>query len=450
MDIKNIHNIYFLGIGGIGMSALARYFNWVGKKVSGYDKICTDLTMALENEGMMVQYEKTHTPEMIPANIDLVVYTPAVSLNDKWFLAVKETGAAMVKRAEVLGMISRDIPTIAIAGTHGKTTITTMVAHILKTAGIEFSAFMGGISTNYNTNFLASANPKWVVVEADEYDRSFLHLHPQIALVTSMDPDHLEVYNNIESIKDAFERFTENITEKGHLIVNEKLPPFTHKNQYTYGFGAQAHFCVKNLRLEYGQFFWDVNTSSGDWEFTLGMPGKHNVENAVAASAIATLAGASVDHIRKALRSYKGVKRRFEIHIKNERVVFIDDYAHHPAEIRACVNSARELFPDKKITGIFQPHLYSRTRDLADDFAKSLSLLDEVVITDIYPARELPIEGINAGFLLEKINNSNKKYIHESELLGFISKQEFELIITMGAGDIDRMVEPITIILERC
>jgi UDP-N-acetylmuramate--alanine ligase len=450
MDIKNIHNIYFLGIGGIGMSALARYFCWAGKNVSGYDKVCTDLTRALENEGIMIHYEKIHTPELIPADIDLVVYTPAVSLNDIWFLAVKKTGVPMVKRAEVLGMISRDIPTIAIAGTHGKTTITTMVAHILKTAGIEFSAFMGGISTNYNTNFLGSAHPKWVVVEADEYDRSFLHLHPQIALITSMDPDHLEIYNNIESIKDAFARFTENIAETGHLIVNEKLPLFSHKNQYTYGFQAQSDFFAKNVRLEYGQFFWDVNTSSGEWEFTLGMPGKHNVENAIAASAIATLAGASVDHIRKALRSYKGVKRRFEIHIKNEQVVFIDDYAHHPAEIQACVNSAREQFPDKKITGIFQPHLFSRTRDLADDFAKSLSLLDEVVITDIYPARELPIEGINAGFLLEKIKNSNKKYIPESELLSFISKQEFELIITMGAGDIDRLVEPMRIILERC
>jgi UDP-N-acetylmuramate--alanine ligase len=327
-----------------------------------------------------------------------------------------------------------------------------MVAHILKSSGKEISAFMGGISINYNNNFLPSAAPKWIIAEADEYDRSFLHLNPLIAVITSMDADHLDVYGDVGNLEDSFKMFIDKIDRRGALITNAKLKQIAglHPNTYTYGFTPDADIQAENVRIEYGQFVWEMKGESGIDEYTLGVPGMHNLENAVAAATVAMLAGVDVKDIKKALRSYKGVRRRFDIRVKNNEVIYIDDYAHHPNEIRACISSAKEMFPGKRVTGIFQPHLYSRTRDFADEFGESLSLLDEVIIMDIYPARELPIEGVNAEFLLKKIPVVDRKYIPDSELISYVSRGDFEVLVTMGAGDIDRYVEPIRIILERC
>ncbi len=450
MNLKEINSIYFLGIGGIGMSALARYFLWVGKKVSGYDKTSTQLTQELEKEGIDIHYEDN--PLLIAKEVDLIIYTPAIPATDKEFVFLKNSGKPMLKRAEVLGLISREVPTIAIAGTHGKTTITTMIAHIMHTAGVECSAFMGGISTNLNSNFLASENPSWIVAEADEYDRSFLHLHPEIALISSMDADHLDVYSSLNNMEDSFIQFVKKLRTGGALLVHNSLSNLSglQQNSYTYGLNPPASFVATDIMMKDGKFSWNLLSDSVTTAMSLAMPGKHNLENALAAVGVCLLAGVNVEHIKNGLLTYKGVKRRFEVLVNNSRKVYIDDYAHHPKELKACINSARGMFPQKKITGIFQPHLFTRTRDFAEGFAQALELLDQAAVMDIYPARERPIEGINAWYILDKMKHENKKYLSDTEVLDFVKEDTSEVLLTMGAGNIDRFVDPIKKIVELC
>ncbi len=449
MDVNRINSIYFLGIGGIGMSALARYFLWCGKTVCGFDRQETPLTRVLVKEGVQIHY--TESPSSIPAATDMVVYTPAIPVTNKEYVHLRSTKIPMYKRAEVLGMISRTVPTIAVAGTHGKTTVTTMLAHIFKVAGENFSAFMGGISVNYDTNFLGSVHPQWIIAEADEYDRSFLQLNPRIAIVTSMDADHLDIYGSADKLDESFRLFVKNIDSEGSLIVHNSLEKLSamHPRQRDYGLSLPAHFGVENIELKSGKYHFDFVYDGQVYRFELGMAGRHNLENALAAAAAATEVGINPEIIGKALASYRGVKRRFEIHIQTPQLTYIDDYAHHPRELTACIESAREFFPGKKISGIFQPHLYSRTRDFADDFAQALDLLDEVILLDIYPARELPIEGVSSSMLLDKIKGTNKRLLDDDQLLDYIEKERFEVLLTMGAGNIDKYVEPIKEKLSR-
>lgn len=448
MNINNIHSIYFLGIGGIGMSALARYFMWQGKSVAGYDRTETPLTRQLESEGAKVHYREDVT--QIPLNVDLVVYTPAVPANNAEFAFLRSRNVPVFKRAEILGFISASIPTIAVAGTHGKTTVTSILAHIFKTAGMDFSAFMGGISTNYNTNFLGSENPAWIIAEADEYDRSFLHLKPQIAVVTSLDPDHLDIYGTFDNLQESFRLFTENVPAGGNVIVHRSLETLaqSHNGRLDYDLDAQADFHMNDVKLSDGRYHCKMNFRNENYDFDFSVPGRHNLENAMAAAAVSMLAGISWDVIKEALSTFKGVKRRFEIHINRPGRAYVDDYAHHPDEIIACIAAAREFFPGKKLTGIFQPHLYSRTRDFADGFAKALDLLDEVVLMPVYPARELPLEGVNSELIFHMLKSNKKLLVKDEDLLKYIENNEFEVLITMGAGNIDQFVEPIKERLE--
>ncbi|MBW6478786.1 MAG: UDP-N-acetylmuramate--L-alanine ligase [Bacteroidales bacterium] len=448
MNTDNIHSIYFLGIGGIGMSALARYFLWQGKSVSGYDRAETPLTRQLEAEGAKIHYRED--PTLIPVNLDLVVYTPAVPANHSEFTILRGRQVPIFKRAEILGFISASIPTIAVAGTHGKTTVTSIIAHIFKTADIEFSAFMGGISTNYNTNFLGSKNPDWIIAEADEYDRSFLHLKPRIAIVTSMDPDHLDIYGSYEKLHESFRLFTENVSKDGNVIVHSSLEKLArnHSGRMDYALGAKADLSLSDVKLSQGKYYCKLNFRNRNYDFEFSVPGRYNLENAVAAAAASMAAGISWDFIQQALSTYRGVKRRFEIHVNRPDRVYVDDYAHHPNEIKACISAAREFFPGKKLTGIFQPHLFSRTKDFADGFAEALDQFDEAILMPVYPARELPIEGVGSELIFQKLKNKNKWLIKDRDLLKFVEDHDFEILITMGAGDIDQFVEPIKERLE--
>jgi UDP-N-acetylmuramate--alanine ligase len=445
---------YFLGIGGIGMSALARYFHHFGKKVCGYDKTRTALTSQLEKEGIACRYEENveqlksllslYKPEDV-----LVVYTPAVPQDHAEYQYLQNNAIQILKRAQVLGLITKQFKTIAIAGTHGKTTTTTMVAHLLKFNQVNCFAFMGGISANYQTNLLLgdpNNSNSYVVAEADEYDRSFLTLHPYIAVITNCDADHLDIYGNHQYVKESYELFAKNIDPKGLLLVNKnvdndlRLPD----NKMVYSLNLNTDYVAENVRFIENEAHFNVKSPKETLQdVCLGITGTHNVENALAAIAIAQHVGLTGEQIKNALRSFKGVKRRFDYRIKTKQLVFIDDYAHHPEELKATITSARKIYPGKKLTGIFQPHLFSRTRDFADGFAESLSLLDEVILLDIYPAREKPIDGINSLMLLNKINSNQKHLFSKQELLSFVTKQSFEVLLTMGAGDIDTLVEPI-------
>jgi UDP-N-acetylmuramate--alanine ligase len=460
--VKDIHEYelyYFLGIGGIGVSALARYFSHLEKKCAGYDRQSSPLTDALIREGIECHFDDdVKALQEIAAHYEkenvLVIYTPAVPPALAELRYLKEQGYRFLKRAEALGMITSRGKTFAIAGTHGKTTTTTLLAHILKTAGKNVCAFMGGISLNYSGNLLLPADEDEVifVVEADEYDRSFLHLHPFGAVITSNDPDHLDVYGEQQQVKKSFAEFASLVNEKGILVVKKNVEnDLTAKGKaHIYSLNLDTEYRAENLRLTDGLYQFELRgpaeTISG---LTLGIPGLHNVENAVAAATLARLAGTEEEAIRTALRSFKGVKRRFEIRLRTERMIYIDDYAHHPAEIRAAVRSAREMFPAMKITGIFQPHLFSRTRDFGDDFAESLGLLDECILMEIYPAREKPIEGIDAHWLLEKIRLERKSVLREKELMERLEEYTSGLLITMGAGDIDRLADPIEKLLRK-
>ena len=439
---NHIQHICFLGIGGIGMSALARYFLRRGAAVCGYDRTRSDLTEALQKEGAHVFYEDD--PAMIPEGIDLGIYTPAIRKDNNCLSHMARHGIPVMKRAEVLGLLSRERPAIAIAGTHGKTTISCMLAHIMRQAGISTEAILGGITVHDNTNYLWAADAAWLITEADEYDRSFLHLHPFMAAITAIDADHLDVYGTGDALFESFAAFSQNIRQQGRLLIKAGLPHMGYSGTtLTYHMDRQADYMAKSFSMEASECYLSVAGSLRLPPTRLGMPGRHNAENALAAAALAHLAGVSPAAISAGLTSFKGVKRRFEVCFRSEQQVYIDDYAHHPAEIQACVEAARELFPDRKITGVFQPHLYSRTRDLAEGFASSLALLDALVMLDIYPAREEPIAGITAQWLLDRVPITNKQMETTDSVVDMVTRLEPGVLITMGAGSIDRLVGPI-------
>jgi UDP-N-acetylmuramate--alanine ligase len=448
---KEIKNIYFLGIGGIGMSALAKYFHAKGFVVSGYDKTPTPLTNSLEKEGIKINYQdsENHIPLEIKNNLNssLVVITPAIPKESNQLNFFKNNSYSIIKRAGILGEITKGINAIAVAGTHGKTTTSTLIAHLLKQGNIDCSAFLGGISSNFNSNLLIGKD-NLVVVEADEYDRSFLTLFPNTAVVTSVDPDHLDIYQEHKNLKESFELFTENIQENGILISKLHLEFSSRQNRtvqkFNYSLNEICDFYASEILLESGLYKFNLNTPSGKIEnLELGMAGLHNLENAVAASASVLLNGVNPNNLRNGLKSFKGVKRRFEYIFKNPNLVYIDDYAHHPEELKKCINSVKSIFPNKKITGIFQPHLYSRTRDFLNGFAEALSLLDHCILLDIYPARELPIPGITSDLLLENITSPHKEKLFLSNVVQNINLSNTEVLLTLGAGDIDTIVEPI-------
>jgi UDP-N-acetylmuramate--alanine ligase len=455
VDLNDIKKIYFIGIGGIGMSALARYFRFHGKEVSGYDRTSTTLTQQLEAEGIAVHYEDD--PARAPKDADVVVYTPAVPKNHRELTWYQQHGYPLYKRSDVLGMITESSFNICVAGTHGKTTVTTMIAHILRHSGYGCNAFLGGIAVNYNSNFWSDRR-NVCVVEADEYDRSFLKLSPDIAVVTAMDADHLDIYGTAEAMQQAFIDFTGRIKTGGLLVSREGL---THTaalkgdHHWTYGLTADADVYASGIRIEDGDYWFTVQTS--DWKLEaiiLSMGGRYNVENATAAIAVAHRLGIPGDKIIDAIAAFRGVRRRFEYVVKEPGRVYIDDYAHHPEELRALITGAKELFPGWKCTVIFQPHLFTRTRDFAEGFAASLDLADEVFLLPIYPARELPIPGMTSELIAGMIPDRKATVAGKQEILDIIQEkvadgEDLELLITAGAGDIDVLVEPIGQLLSR-
>ena len=439
-----LESVYFIGIGGIGMSALARYFHRRGCRVAGYDRTPSPLTRQLEKEGIGVHYEEALPA--VPGRVDLCVYTPAVPQTHAEYCALRGKGVPCMKRAEVLGAISREKYTVALAGTHGKTSMTALTALLLR-ARQPLTAFIGGIANNFQSNLLDDEGSCCMVVEADEFDRSFLQLTPDIAVVSSMDADHLDIYRTVDALREAFDGFSCQIKEGGCLITKPELRHYFHtpRRVYTYSLqDAAADFRVENLRIADGSSCFDVCTPCGSIpDLTLPTAGLYNVENALAAVAVAFVTGMENEKIRSQLLQYKGVKRRFEYIVRREGCVYIDDYAHHPNELKACIASARAWYPDRKICGVFQPHLYTRTRDFADEFAAVLSTLDAAVLLDIYPARELPIEGVDARMLLDRMTLGEKYFSTKENLVPLLKKLEPGVILTMGAGDIDRLVDTI-------
>lgn len=443
-----------MGIGGIGMSALARYFSYLGKDVYGYDKNETKLTKKLVAEGIEIHYKDDVNliPEIFAKDkkASLIVYTPAIPKDHTELNYFIDNSFIMHKRAEILGLITRDYKTIAVAGTHGKTSVSTIASHILKQSNLACFAFLGGISKNTNSNLIlpkTSSAEKVVVVEADEFDRSFLHLNPYIALITSIDADHLDIYEDKADLVNSFEHFVKNIGQNGILICknNINLQVDSSVKQYTYSLEDTADFYANNLQMNNdGTYSFDLETPKGVIkQLRMGMPGRINAENAVAAAALAVLSDVEEDVVRTQLGSFKGVKRRFDFQIATESFVFIDDYAHHPEELKAFISSVKEMFPGKKITGVFQPHLYSRTRDFADEFALSLGMLDELILLDIYPAREKPIEGVSSKIIFDKVKLDKKTMCVKNELLMQFQDNKPEVLLTMGAGDIDKLIESI-------
>ncbi len=441
MNLNQIHNVYFIGIGGIGMSALARYFQNIGKNVSGYDKTATMLTDELVADGMNIHFEDdiNQIPLDYYTENTLVIVTPAVPITHSEWNYFIEREYTIKKRAEVLGIITKDTFCFAVAGTHGKTTTSSILGHILYESGEDVTAFLGGIVENYHSNLIG--NGKTItVVEADEFDRSFLHLHPNIACVTSMDADHLDIYGDASAIEDSFREFADKVSDKTKLFVPKGLP----LEGLTIAINEEATFQAQNIRIENSSYVFDVQTPSENIKnITFGLPGHHNLMNALMALAMAKTFGSPTDSIAKALASFRGVQRRFSYQIKTEDLVYIDDYAHHPTEINAVNQAVRELYPNQKVLAIFQPHLFSRTKDFADDFAKSLDAFDEILLMDIYPARELPMEGITSSWLLSKMKNENKKLISKSDLIPTILQNNAKIIVTIGAGDIGEMVPSI-------
>ena len=442
MNLNKIHNVYFIGIGGIGMSALARYFVANGKKVAGYDKTKTDITVALETLGIKVHFEDSVVnieKEFLNSDTTLVVYTPAVPKDHKELVYFQNNNFNVLKRSAILGEITRDTFCLAVAGTHGKTTTTSILGHLLNECNVPVTAFLGGISENYNSNLILNGT-EVTVVEADEFDRSFLTLSPDMACITSMDADHLDIYGEAEELQKSFIEFSKKLKPNGKLFIKNGLP----LKGITYGIEDDSDYSVQNIKIINGSYEFDVKTPTQTLHnFKFNLPGRHNLSNALIALAMSVEYGIPHHQLAKALASYKGVKRRFTYQIRTDDLVFIDDYAHHPEEINAVHQAVREMYPDKEVLAIFQPHLFSRTRDFADDFAKSLSQFDEVLLLDIYPARELPIEGITSEWLLTKINNPNKKLISKSELIQTIKQSNAQVILTIGAGDIGEEVKHI-------
>lgn len=450
MSIDQIKRVYLLGIGGIGMSGLARYFHHLGCEVSGYDKTETELTKTLMSEGISIGY--SDDPEELPADLrtpadeTLIIYTPAIpkDLGIKSFL--EGAGHVLYKRSQVLGFISASRFTIAVAGTHGKTTTSTMIAHVLRHTGYDCSAFLGGISSNYDSNVLYGES-NTIVVEADEYDRSFLTLHPNIAVVTSADADHLDIYGDASHLIESFVLFMNRVVTGGTRIVKTGLP---FKGDVSYALAEPADAYAENVRVDSGSFFFDyVSEDLTLRDIRLGIPGLHNIENAISAITVAKLLGVPGDKVVAALEAFKGVKRRFEFVVRNENTVYIDDYAHHPEELRAFFASIRRLYPDRKLTAIFQPHLFTRTRDFVDGFAEVLGQVDELLLMEIYPAREMSIAGVTSNWLLDKIDLEDKRVLRTpEEILSTVRESRPALLVTVGAGDIDRLVRPLKEILD--
>ena len=457
--LTNIEGLYFLGIGGIGMSALARYFLAGGYCVCGYDRTDSPLTDLLAEEGCHIVYEDNvdALPTLFsdPTERDrvMVVYTPAIPKDNILLNYFINNGYTLYKRAEILGQISRETDAIAVAGTHGKTTVSTMIAHILTVSQLDCSAFLGGISKNYNTNLLLTES-RYTVMEADEFDRSFLQLSPVIAVITAIDPDHLDIYGTAEAMVDAYSDFCHCVQKDGTLILHENILPRLklpdEAKVYSYGTGEEASFRATGIEKGDGIYRFDLITPGEPVKnIRITMPGMVNILNATAAAAASWCAGAESDAIRNALLHYEGVIRRFDVRFNGQRMVYIDDYAHHPQEINALVSAVRDFYPEKHITGIFQPHLYSRTRDFADGFAAALDRLDEVLLLPIYPARELPLPGISSEMLAARMKNKNVRVVTKEELLPVLESAGEGVLLTIGAGDIDRFVEPITTLLKR-
>lgn len=451
--------LYFIGIGGIGMSGLARYFHRQGAVVAGYDRSPGEVTSQLMREGIEVTFnpDPREIPDEFrradPAKV-LVVRTPAVPLDNALLTWWGQRGAPIKKRSEVLGLVTRDRRTMAVAGTHGKTTVTTMLAHLLTEGGVPCNAFLGGISTNYRTNVLLNSRAALNVVEADEYDRSFLALHPEEAIITAMEPDHLDIYGDAGSMYRAYADFAALVQGRMlvHRTVLERLRDHagTLKDAVPYALEDPEGPHAANLTVRDGAFHFDlVAWGRTIADLRLGMPGRHNVENAVAASAMALHAGVDPADLRKGLASFQGVHRRFEVRARTASSLFIDDYAHHPTELEVCIRSVRELWPERRITGIFQPHLYSRTRDLAEGFARSLALLDELILLDIYPAREEPIPGITSEWLARQVKATNTTLCTKDQLIPLLEGRNIDILLALGAGDIDKLVPPIAAMLNR-
>lgn len=447
MNLGRFENIYLVGLGGIGMSALARYFLHEGKKVAGYDRTSTTLTDQLQAEGMDIHF--TDSVENIPGLFQskentLVIYTPAIPKNHNELNYFITNGFEVAKRSQILGWIAESYKLAAVAGTHGKTTTSSILAHMLKTSSQGCNAFLGGITKNYNSNFIYTEGSQNMVAEADEYDRSFLKLFPKVAIITSMDADHLDIYGTGDALSSSFHEFVNNIKEAGTLIYKKGLD-FSGFDKQAYSYSlAEGDYHAANVNVVDGKYVFDLVSPNGVWkELTFGYPGKHNVENAIAATAVAQIMGVTEAEVREALHTFTGIKRRFDYQVNTPELVYIDDYAHHPAELETCIKSVRDLYPMKEITGVFQPHLFSRTRDFAEGFAASLSLLDELVMLPIYPAREEPIEGVTSEMVLNNVSMEKKQMSTKGEVANLLASKELEVLLTLGAGDIDTTVEPI-------
>lgn len=445
--IDSFTNIYFIGIGGIGMSNLARYFLAQKKNVGGYDRTSSKLCKQLEEEGAIIHYEdnvQDIPPQFLNKLTTLIIYTPAVPSTHTELIYFNQKDFTIMKRAQALGDITKLSNAICCAGTHGKTTVSSMVAYILRQSEVDCSAFLGGILKNYKTNLLLSKKSDIIVIEADEYDRSFHWLNPWIAIITSANPDHLDIYHNAANYRESFEKFTSFIRQDGYLIMKKDIPvtPKCHPSvkQYSYSLNS-GDFHAENIRIGNGALIFDFVYPEGEIKnIELGIPILINVENAIAAAAAAWISGAELEEIKLALLGYMGAKRRFDFRYKSDKVVLIDDYAHHPDEVAASIDSLRKLYSDKKITGIFQPHLYSRTRDFADEFAKSLSMLDELILLDIYPAREEPIEGVTSQLIFDKVTIRNKTMCIKEEVINLLKRKKPEVVVTLGAGDISSLL----------
>lgn len=441
----NIKTYYFIGIGGIGMSAIARYLKNNGHNVYGYDRVRTQLCVQLEKEGMQITYEDN--PKHLPNNIDLVIYTPAIPLDNQILQTVKSKNIKLEKRAIALSEIIKDKKVIAISGTHGKTTTSGLLAHLLHNSKIGCSAFLGGIANNYSTNMLHNKNSEYVVVEADEYDRSFLQLTPYISAITSISADHLDIYQNKENLEQAFTQFVNQTQIQGKIFLKKELNTEikTLIKTQTYSLtNIEADYYAWNIRVSNGSYYFDYHTPTKVYyDMQMTYPGIHNIENAILALSIASTLGVNEYELRAGLKTFKGMKRRFDLQLKTNQTIYYDDYAHHPEEIEATITSLKHLYPNHKICGIFQPHLYSRTKDFADEFAKALEYLDDIILLPIYPAREEPIPGISSKTILHKINKMDKYHVTKEQLLPLLTALQPQLLVTLGAGDIDQLIEPI-------
>ena len=451
MDLSKINNLYFLGIGGIGMSALARYFNRQGKRIAGYDLTPTPLTVQLEQEGMQIHYAEDISK--IPEETDLVVYTPAIPGENKEFIYLQQSAIPMMKRARVLGELTKNHFTVAVAGTHGKTSISAMTAHIFNVAEKKITALVGGLMNNYKSNVILNLPADILLVEADEFDRSFLEIQPDISVISSMDADHLDIYKDKQKLIRGFLDFSRKLPEKGMLIHHHKLKLFDDipVKRISYGIDKEAGVSAGNVRIEEGAFVFDLKFGKTSINgIRMAVPGYHYVENALAAATVCFTQNVSPEDVKRGLETFEGVERRFDYRIRTESLVFIDDYAHHPEEIRATIRAVRAVYPGKKITGVFQPHLFSRTRDFADEFARSLEVLDKIILLTIYPAREKPIQGVDSSIILDKINNPEKMLVSKEQLFKYLQQEKPDVLLTLGAGDIGMMVPEIEkILMER-